>query len=90
MNSPLSRLARRVAAVVVLAAVAWTGAALWPGDGAQAQSPMAVPPCQCSPATAVPGLPMSVAHCVCGGMACVVSEHVAPNKTTTPLMQCVR
>ena len=50
---------------------------------------MAAPACQCSTATAVPGLDTSLVHCVCGGMTCVLSQHAAKGAADN-LMQCVR
>lgn len=56
---------------------------------AEAQGIMAAPACQCSTATAVPGLDTSLVHCVCGGMTCVLSQHAAKGAADN-LMQCVR
>lgn len=90
MFSIFSRGAGRVATVLCLGAAALAGAVLMQAGSVEAQGVMAAPACQCSPAAPVPGMSMTVAHCVCGGMACVLGEHTAPNKTTAPLMQCVK
>ena len=90
MVPSFSRGAGRAAAVLCLVAAALAGAVFMQAPPAQAQGIMAAPACQCSTPTVVPGLSMTVVHCVCGGMACVISEHNPPNKTSTPLMQCVR
>lgn len=57
-----------------------------PAGRAEAQNIMAAPACQCSTATAIPELSAKVVHCLCGGMACVLSEQRAGSQ----LMQCVR
>ncbi|MEO7244524.1 MAG: hypothetical protein ABIX12_05180 [Rubrivivax sp.] len=79
----------RRGAVASLAATALVVvAALAARDGrAQAPpNPMSAPACQCSGATAVPGLQTSVVHCLCGGMSCVLAQAGA----AVPVMQCVR
>lgn len=55
----------------------------------QAQGPMAVPACQCSPAVTIPGMGQRIAHCICGVMACAVTEPLDATRGST-LMQCVR
>ncbi len=58
---------------------------------AEAQGIMSAPGCQCSPATAIPGLSSSIAHCICGAMSCAVSEQKPASGTSgAALMQCVR
>ena len=54
----------------------------------EAQGVMSAPACQCSAVTEVPGLSTRLAHCMCGGMACVVSRHAAAGSEN--LMQCVK
>lgn len=68
----------------VLTAAAWIG--LRPAP-AQAQGIMSTPACQCSAPTAVGGLPLNVVHCMCGGVACVLSQHGAG---TSHQLQCVK
>ncbi len=81
--------ARPAAAAIATAAILLLGLLALRGDRAQAQGVMSVPACQCSPATALPGMSSTVVHCVCGGISCVVSEHTGPGKSTN-LMQCVK
>ena len=78
--------AAALGSVAVVAAIAVLG--LRPGQ-AEAQGVMAAPACQCSVATAIPGISTNVVHCLCGSMSCVISEHTGPGKNTN-LMQCVR
>lgn len=59
------------------------------GDPVRAQGPMSVPACQCSVAVAIPGLANRIAHCMCGVMACAISEPVSAGAGTAS-MQCVR
>ncbi|MEO8248100.1 MAG: hypothetical protein ABI589_01915, partial [Burkholderiales bacterium] len=60
-----------------------------PFGKAEAQNIMAAPACQCSAATSIEGMTTKVAHCICGGMQCVVGEPAAQSKTAS-LLQCVR
>lgn len=86
-----SRGAGRAAVVLCLVAAALAGAVFMQVRPAEAQGIMAAPPaCQCSAPTRVPGLSMDVVHCVCGGMACVISSGKLETTQSTPLMQCVR
>ena len=55
---------------------------------AEAQGIMSAPACQCSAPTTITGFASRVAHCLCGGMSCVISEQSGPNPPS--LMQCVR
>lgn len=88
MKAYFSRGAVRVAAsLVVVSAALAAGVLLKPGS-ADAQNIMAAPACQCSAPTVVQGMSMTVAHCVCGGMSCVLNEYTGAGKT--PLMQCVK
>jgi ethanolamine ammonia-lyase small subunit len=73
-----------IATAAVLVAVLM---GLRPG-AASAQGILSAPACQCSATTAIPGLSTSVAHCLCGGVACVIAEHSAQGKGA--LMQCVK
>ena len=64
------------------------------GAGAAAQPLGLGPPpaCQCSVPTPVPALSVTLVHCLCGGLACVVAQHAllggaAPGSTQ---LQCVR
>ena len=69
------------AAGLLLAALVTLGLRTGPVD---AQGLMAAPACQCSPVTQIAGLKSSLAHCLCGGVACVVNELGG-----TAAMQCV-
>jgi hypothetical protein len=75
------------ASLAVVSAALAAGMLMKPG-AAGAQNIMAAPACQCSSPTAVPGMSMTVVHCVCGGVSCVLSEYTGAGKT--PLMQCVK
>lgn len=77
------------ASLLVVAGALGAGLLIKP-RAAEAQNIMAAPPCQCSAPTAVPGMSMTVVHCVCGGVACVLNEYIGANKAALPLMQCVR
>jgi hypothetical protein len=88
MTAFSSRGVARVAASLVVVAAALAAAVLLKPGAAEAQNIMAAPACQCSAPTAVPGMSMTVVHCVCGGVACVLSEYTGAGKT--PLMQCVK
>jgi hypothetical protein len=78
-------------ATAALALTAWLGlAAIGLRSGtAEAQGLMSAPACQCSAPTAIPGLDTSLVHCVCGGMACVLSQHAGKGGAENR-MQCVR
>lgn len=84
-RSTLRNLFLGLAALAGMAAIA-AGFTLGPQTRAEAQNLMSAPACQCSAATTIPELSAKVVHCLCGGMACVVSEH----RNGTPLLQCVR
>lgn len=56
---------------------------------AQAQGPMSAPACQCSPAVAIPGMGSRIAHCICGVMACALTEPIDATRGSSS-MQCVR
>ncbi len=61
------------------------------GAGAVGAQPAMTPPaCQCSAPTAVPALSMTVVHCLCGGVSCVLSSVLNAGKPSEPLMQCVK
>lgn len=81
---------------IPLATISRAGAALslslmvLAGTPSLAQPTMAPPPCQCSTPTPVPALSMTVVHCLCGGVSCVLSESTGGSKTGAPLMQCVK
>lgn len=85
-----SRGAVRVAVSLVVVSSALAAGLLLKPRPADAQNIMAAPACQCSAPTAVPAMSMTVVHCVCGGVACVLNEYTGANKTGMPLMQCVR
>jgi hypothetical protein len=38
----------------------------------------------------VPALSMTVVHCLCGGVSCVLSSVLNAGKPSEPLMQCVK
>ena len=61
------------------------------GNPAQAQplGPMSAPACQCAPAVSIPGMNSRIAHCICGVMACAVTEPVDATRGSS-MMQCVR
>ena len=61
-----------------------------PAQAQQGQGPMSVPACQCSAAVAVPGTAVKVAHCICGVLACAITEPVDASSRSSSLMQCVR
>jgi len=84
----LSRRGAVLAAVGLLSILGFAGAGLVTGK-AEAQGLMSAPACQCSAATVVPGISTSLVHCLCGGVACVVSQHSGQG-TNANLMQCVR
>lgn len=71
-----------------LAAAAAVAATALLNRPAEAQGVMSAPGCQCSQATAIPGLSSSIAHCICGAMSCAVTESKAASGAA--LMQCVR
>lgn len=55
-----------------------------------AQPTMTPLACQCSTPTPVPALSMTVVHCLCGGVTCVLSEVTGGGKPSAPSMQCVK
>jgi len=56
---------------------------------AQAQGRMSAPACQCSAAVAIAGMGSRIAHCICGVMACAVTEPIDATRGAN-MMQCVR
>lgn len=56
---------------------------------AQTQGVMSAPACQCSAPTVIPGMSTTIVHCLCGGVACVITEHTGPGKNGN-LLQCVK
>ena len=84
MNPNLSRPFLKAATVPVLALAALASSPL------RAQPTLAPPACQCSAPTAVPALSITVVHCLCGGISCVISDITGGTKTGSPLMQCVK
>lgn len=86
-----SRRQRNIVRIVALAlCAAGVGSVLLlRGTPARAQGPMSVPACQCSVAVAIPGLGSRIAHCMCGVMACAITEPVNPAAGDAS-MQCVR
>jgi len=86
LRSRLALFTATLAGLAVAAALSW--AAMRTGD-VQAQPVMSAPSCQCSAPTSIPGLSTQVVHCLCGGMACVLSQHSEPGASKN-LMQCVK
>ncbi len=82
----------RIALALGLPAVALALLLVSRGSPAQAQSqgPMSAPACQCSPAVAVPGMGSRIAHCICGVMACALTEPIDATRGGASLLQCVR
>lgn len=82
----------RIALVLVLPAVAVALLLMLRGSPAQAQvqGPMSAPACQCSPSVAVPGMGSRIAHCICGVMACALTEPIDATRGSASMMQCVR
>lgn len=76
------------AAIGITVILAATVFGLRPGE-AEGQGITSVPACQCSAATVVSEISTSLVHCVCGGMACVVSQHAGPNAASNE-MHCAR
>lgn len=87
MKSPVrpAYLAGFIAAVAAAGALGLLAAS---ANKAEAQGIMSAPACQCSAPTSIAGFASRVAHCVCGGMACVISEQGGPNPPSQ--MQCVK
>ncbi|MEO8856902.1 MAG: hypothetical protein ABI343_07905 [Burkholderiaceae bacterium] len=56
---------------------------------AEAQSMPGVPACQCSAPTSILNMSTTLAHCVCGGVSCIVAEQ-SSQKTGPSVMQCVK
>ena len=81
----------RIALALALPALAVTLLLTLHGNPAlaQAQGPMSAPACQCSPAVAIPGMGSRIAHCICGVMACAVTEPIDATRGSS-MMQCVR
>lgn len=82
----------RIALALALPAVAVALLLVLRGTPAQAQvqGPMSAPACQCSPAVAIPGMGSRIAHCICGVMACALTEPVDATRGGASMMQCVR
>ncbi len=74
------------AGAIAAAALGLVSTAPW--RPAAAQSVLAVPPCQCSAATAVAGIATQIVHCQCGAMSCALTEHTQGNQRH--LLQCTR
>jgi len=55
-----------------------------------AQGPMSAPACQCSAAVAIAGTGSRITHCICGVMACAITEPVDAASRAASMMQCVR
>ncbi|GEM_PF-1853775 len=74
-----------------LAALA-LAATLAPGAAAQPLGLGPPPACHCSAPTALPALSMVVAHCLCGGVACVIAQHapLGGGVALSTQLQCVR
>ncbi|MEO8541951.1 MAG: hypothetical protein ABI434_00135 [Burkholderiaceae bacterium] len=86
---------RRLGIAGALAVLAATAAAalLLRGNAAQAQAvlgPMSAPACQCSVAVSIPGMGSRITHCICGVMACAITEPVDATSRASSMMQCVR
>ncbi len=85
---------RRVSITLALTlpAVAVTLLLMLRGSPAQAQvmGPMSAPACQCSPAVAIPGMGSRITHCICGVMACALTEPIDAARGGASMMQCVR
>lgn len=77
MNPTISRLALLAAALSFQAAPV------------AAQNIMSAPACQCSAPTALVSGGISVVHCVCGPMSCVITLPPSTSKDTSQL-QCVK
>ena len=86
MQSRGAWIAASLAGLALVLALSWVTLRAGP---AQAQPVMTAPACQCSAPTAIPGLATQVVHCLCGGMACVLSQHSEPGASRN-LMQCVK
>lgn len=56
---------------------------------AAAQSMPGVPACQCSAPVSILNMSTSIAHCVCGGVSCIVAEQ-SGQKSGPAVMQCVK
>lgn len=79
----------RVAGLLALGALVVAAALALRGTPAQAQSIMSAPACQCSAPTTTIGMSSRIAHCLCGGMSCAVTETGEPAGRSS-LLQCVR
>ena len=81
----------RITLALTLPAVAVALLLILRGSPAQAQvmGPMSAPACQCSPAVAIPGMGSRIAHCICGVMACALTEPIDATRGAS-MMQCVR
>lgn len=88
MSHPTRSATLRVAGVAAVVLGAAAMLALLRGNPVQAQGPMTAPACQCSVPTPIPGMSSRIAHCLCGALACAISEPVASGGASQ--MQCVR
>jgi hypothetical protein len=83
---------RLTGALAVIAVTA--GAALLlrvdPVWAQSAQGPMSAPACQCSAAVTIAGMGSRITHCICGVMACAITEPVDAASRASSMMQCVR
>jgi len=79
----------RLAGVAALALGAVAVLALLHGNPVQAQGPMTAPACQCSVPTNIPGMGSRIAHCLCGAIACAITEPIDSARSASQ-MQCVR
>ncbi|MCP5282814.1 MAG: hypothetical protein H6930_14670 [Rhodoferax sp.] len=83
---------RLTGALAVLAVTAGAAVLLRadPALAQSAQGPMSAPACQCSAAVPIPGMGSRITHCICGVMACAITEPVDAASRATSMMQCVR
>ena len=88
MSHPTRSATLRVATVAAAVLGAAALLLLLRGNPVQAQGPMSAPACQCSAPTAIPGMGSRIAHCLCGALACAISEPVTTSGASQ--MQCVR
>ncbi|WP_210545922.1 hypothetical protein [Rhodoferax sp. PAMC 29310] len=81
--APMAAIGMGFATIVIVAILSMTGR---PAD---AQGVMSAPACQCSAPTTIPGMSTAIVHCLCGGMACVITEQTGSGKNGN-LLQCVK
>ena len=89
MSKAFQSVPLRVAGLLALGAIMAIAALALRGTPAQAQSIMSAPACQCSAPTSITGMSSRIAHCMCGGMSCAVTE-IGDQAARSSLMQCVR